>query len=241
MGRRTGYVATDPGLGIRDSLTPARARVRTLESAPRRSSMRVSFFLSLFLFPSFSLPSPSLFAPSTLSSASSSSSRIPSQFVRHANFLLRRLTSSRRTIPLSLFLFLFLFRDPRISSLGRLQEPRERREGRFLRQGRARGRIVWCCWNTRRENERVSRSHGVVRSCANRECYATREPPTGGCLSLSFSLFLSLSLSGRDDGVEGRTRGLQKRGGRGAEISPRGSVTNSIRRGRGEGRDGSGG
>jgi len=87
----------------------------------------------------------------------------------------------------------------RTSDLRSARRNRARREGRFLRQGRARGRVVWCCWNTRRENERVSRSHGVVRSCANRECYATREPPAGGCLSLhlshSLSLFLSLSLS----------------------------------------------
>jgi len=154
----------------------------------------------------------------------------------------------------------------RTSDLRSARRNRARREGRFLRQGRARGRVVWCCWNTRRENERVSRSHGVVRSCANRECYATREPPAGGCLSLhlshslSLSLTLSLSLSlslssllsralffslspaGRDgsDRVEGVAR--VRRGGRGAEISPRGSVTNSIRRGskRGTGR-GSGG
>lgn len=67
-----------------------------------------------------------------------------------------------------------------------------------------------------------------------------RQEGAGLALSPSLSLSFSLFLSGRDgvDEAEERTRGVrqsgQAGGGRGAGISPRGSVTNSIRRGRGE-------
>lgn len=122
-------------------------------------------------------PSLAFFAPFRCRRRRPRTSRIPSQFLRHAKFSLEKADFLAQND--------FSFSSSPFSScsatsgLGRLQEPREARRT-FLRQGRARGRIVWCCWNTRRENERVSRSHGVVRSCANRECYATREPPAGG-------------------------------------------------------------
>lgn len=79
-----------------DSPTPARARVRTLESAPRRSLLYMCLSPSLLLSPSVSF-SLSLFAPSILPPLSSQRRllRTPEfrrSFVRHANFFLRRLT-----------------------------------------------------------------------------------------------------------------------------------------------------
>jgi len=127
--------------------------------------------------------------------------------------------------------------------------------GRYRDAGmRTRSSRVALLGETHGEKTSASRARtGVVRSCANRECYATRESlrQEGAC---------SRSPEGRDagaDGAEERTRGLRERGreieikrererererehgrrghgARGAGISPWGSVTNSIRRGRGK-------
>ena len=154
-----------------------------------------------------------------------------------------------------------------VSDLRSPERPQESREARrtfSTARARTRSSRVVLLEHTERKRARLA----LARSCAElrksrmlRYARASgRRVPFSPSLSLSLilshslslslslssllsrALFFSLSPAGRDgsDRVEGVAR--VRRGGRGAEISPRGSVTNSIRRGskRGTGR-GSGG
>lgn len=121
-------------------------------------------------------------------------------------------------------------------------------EMKKIRQGCARGQIV--CGVVGKHGEKTSASRARTELCGVAQIAnatlreSLRQEGAGLALSPSLSLPLSfsllLSLSGRDgaDEAEERARGVresgQAGGGRGAGISPRGSVTNSIRRGRGE-------
>jgi len=201
-----GHFATDPGLRICDSPTPARGRVRTLESAPRRSSLCVSFF-SLSLTPplSFSLAFSlrTLNAPAIVGVVF----RIPSQFVQHANFLSKKLTSSpcRTILPfllillvlllLPLLLFLALVPRTRTSDLGSpaLAETARGEKDVYTARARTRSSRVMLLEHTERKRARLA----FARSCAElRKSRMLRYARASGRrVPFSLSLFLSLSLS----------------------------------------------